>query len=104
MRRAYWIAVSGLLLVAGCGPDDGKMYPVSSAGQGYVRLREEQVEPARPAVKVVEVPVERKGPTTREVEMQRKIDDLEAKSREMEEQTKRMREEIERLRREKAGT
>src|SRR4051812_46672040 len=101
MRCVSWILVSGALLVAGCGADDGKRYPVSSPGQGYVRLREEQVEPVRPAVKVVEVPVERKGPTTREVEMQRKIDDLETKSRDMEGEAKRMREEIERLKKEK---
>jgi hypothetical protein len=85
-----------LVLVAGCGSDDGERYPVAYSGQGQVALRREEVEP-RPAggavrERVVVVPAT--GPSTREVEMQRTIEALEAQSKDL--QT-----EIDRLKREK---
>jgi hypothetical protein len=100
------LSVSGVavllmvMTVAGCGgADDGRRYPVSSAGQGQIALREERVEPRPVPVRerVVEAPAPApRGPTTREAELQRTIDSLEARQKEM--QT-----EIERLKREKAG-
>lgn len=85
------------LLLAGC-LDDGKRYPVSASGQGYVSLRKEDVEPVAPPVKerIVEVKVPATGPTTREVELQNRINSLEKQSKDMQD-------EIERLKREKAG-
>jgi hypothetical protein len=83
-----------LALVGGCGSDDGERYPVAYAGQGQVALRKEEVEPRPAAVRERAVVVPPTGPTTREVELQRKIDALESQSKEM--QT-----EIDRLKREK---
>jgi hypothetical protein len=83
------VGLIALALVGGCGSDDGDRYPVAYAGQGQVALRKEEVEP-RPAA--VRAPAT--GPTTREVEMQRKIDALEA-------QSKALQTEIDRLKREK---
>jgi len=87
-----------LLGITGCGNDDGERYPVQSAGQGTVTLRHEEVTPVRPPVRerVVEVPVPATGPTTREVELQQRIDALEKQSTTLQS-------EIDRLKREKAG-
>jgi hypothetical protein len=69
--------------------DDPSRYGVASAGQGGVVVRKEPGPP-----RMAREEVKPSGPTTREVELQRRIDDMEAKEREM-------RAEIERLKREK---
>lgn len=96
--KSRLLASACLLGIAGCGNDDGERYPVQSAGQGTVDLRHEEVTPVRPPVheRVVAVPVPATGPTTREVELQQRIDTLEKQSTTLQS-------EIERLKREKAG-
>ena len=87
--------VIGLCLLVGVAgvswscTDDPSRYGVASAGQGGVVIRKEPGAPRPPKEEVKPA-----GPTTHEVELQRRIDDMEAKEREM-------RAEIERLKREK---
>jgi hypothetical protein len=92
MRFMVLCALVGMAGVSWSCTDDPSRYGVASAGQGGVVVRKEPGPPPR-----VREEVKPSGPTTHEVELQRRIDDMEAKEREM-------REEIERLKREKAGT
>lgn len=106
-----------ILVVCGCVHKDA-VYEPTSAGQGGVTLKETATEP-RPAR--VSQPA---GPTAREVELQRRVDELEkekaekspkseldakqrkieeleAKSRALQDQSKELQAEIERLKKEK---
>src|SRR3954463_12973644 len=75
--------------------NDNSAYPVASAGQGGVTVRKQEMpRSARPAA------TEPAGPTAREVELQRKIDAMEARSRELEEQSRAMQVELQRLKQE----
>ena len=77
---------------------DNSVYPVAAAGQGGVTVRKEVGPP--PTMRVVTTAPS--GPTVREVELQRKIESMEARSRELEEQSRAMHVELERLKREAA--
>jgi len=66
-----WIVVA-LVAMCGCVHKDS-VYVPTSAGQGGVTVKETATEP-RPA----RVPA---GPTAREIELQRRVDELEAKAR-----------------------
>jgi hypothetical protein len=77
---------------------DNSVYPVASAGQGGVTVRKEEGPPpsVRPA------PTAPAGPTARELELQRKIESMEARSRELEDQSRALQAELERLKKEAA--
>ena len=77
---------------------DNSVYPVASAGQGGVTVRKVEGPPPRMPVETT-APA---GPTARELELQRKIDSMEARSRELEQQSRAMQAELERLKREAA--
>jgi hypothetical protein len=63
-----------LVFVGGCVHKDA-VYEPTYAGQGGVTLKEQAVEP-RPARVVAPA-----GPTAREIELQRRVDELEAKAK-----------------------
>jgi hypothetical protein len=87
------------LLLLGCS-SGGDRYSMSSGNQGSFKVKREpnpmdSMPRAAPAAAPV-APAVPSGPTTREVELQQKIDDLEARQ-------KAMADEIQRLKREKAA-
>ncbi len=77
---------------------DNSVYPVASAGQGGVTVRKE----AGPPPSVRPMTTSPAGPTARELELQRKIESMEVRSRELEEQSRAMQAELERLKKEAA--
>jgi hypothetical protein len=84
------LLVVAMLTLASCVNTNDR-YAVAAAGQGVVVLRKEPGPPPAPPK-----PSQPAGPTTREIELQRRINELEAQSTSL--QT-----ELDRLRREKAS-
>jgi hypothetical protein len=110
--RILFTATAGVALCsAGCQKTTDH-WGVAYSGQGAVALERKEgppmPPPPQPEVRVVERVVEvpakvPEGPTAKEIELQRKIDAMEVRSRAMEDQSKAMKAELERLKAEKAA-
>ncbi|HSI34870.1 MAG: hypothetical protein ACAI43_15490 [Phycisphaerae bacterium] len=111
--RILLTATAGLALCSASCQKTTDNWGVAYSGQGAVALRREEGPPMPPppqpevrvVERIVEVPAKApEGPTPKEIELQRKIDAMEAQSRTMEDQSKAMKAELERLKAEKAAS
>jgi hypothetical protein len=97
-RHLRNVVLSAVALIGISCVKDNSVYPVASAGQGGVTVRKEEGPP--PSVRAMTTAPT--GPTARELELQRKIESMEARSRQLEDQSRALQAELERLKKEAA--